>query len=292
MRYLHASEITTYSVCPRMYRYTYVDRYAPKVTNHKLFLGSGVHAGLAAYYSDPWRSPQVGLDAYTKWVSKKMEEMLPDMTPEEQEQFDADARLGAKMLSAYFDWARAHDTFEVVTVEQEFETPVWKPNGKPARGIRHKGTFDGIARDVYGRLWLMEHKTYSQVPSESELRLDAQAGYYLVAAQQLFPNESVQGVIYTILRKVDPERAKSSIVHRSMVLRNQHEIDHLRERLYLMYRRITEDKHYLPTPGFHCGWRCAYRQLCIAEEDGSDVNELIAAFYTVQKENEEEKEVA
>lgn len=288
MRELHASQITTYSVCPRMYRYQYVDRLIPKVTDHKLFLGTGVHQALAAYYEDDRRDADLAMRVYEAWVDVQMSEHRADMTPEVEEQFQKDAELGRKMLANYFPWARANDAFEVLAVEQPFAVPIWTPRGKPLRGVRQVGRFDGIARDIYGHLWLMEHKTYSQVPSESELRLDAQAGYYLVAAQQLFPDNPVVGVIYTILRKVDPARAKGDVIYRTRVMRNEHELEQLRNRLYVMYKRITSDKYFPPTPGMHCGWRCSYRQLCIAEEDGSDVMELINAFY----ETKNEKEVA
>jgi hypothetical protein len=289
MRELHASEIVTYNVCPRMYRYQYVDKLVPNVPDHKPFLGSGVHKGLEAYYTDPSRRPEVGLDAYTKWMEEETAKISPDMTPEQVEEFQKDFELGKKMLAHYFEWARANDGFEVVSMEQPFEVPIWTPSGRKVPRVRHVGRFDGIVRDIYGSIWLKEFKTYSQVPSESELRLDAQAGFYLVAAEQLFPNDRVVGIIYTILKKVDPDRARGETVYRYWVMRNEHELQVLRKRLYVMYKRIAGDKEFPPTPGHHCGWRCSYRQLCIAEEDGSDVKDLVNTFY-IKK--EEEKEVA
>jgi hypothetical protein len=264
-----------------MYRYQYVDNLIPKVTDHKLFLGTGVHHALAAYYENDRRDSDFAMRVYNAWVELEMSRCASNMTLEVEEQFKKDAELGRKMLTNYFPWAMANDAFEVAAVEQPFAVPIWTPQGKPLRGVRQVGRFDGIARDIYGHLWLMEYKTYSQVPSESELRLDAQAGYYLVAAQQLFPDDQVMGVIYTILRKVDPARAKGDVIYRTRVMRNGCELEQLRNRLYVMYKRITSDKYFPPTPGMHCGWRCAYKRLCIAEEDGSDVKELIDVFYEI-----------
>lgn len=46
---IHASQISAYQTCPRMYRYQYVERLVPRVTSPKLFIGRGCHEGLAAY---------------------------------------------------------------------------------------------------------------------------------------------------------------------------------------------------------------------------------------------------
>lgn len=277
MRELHVSEITAYNACPRMYKYSYVDNLVPKVNDRKLFLGSGVHKALEAYYSG-----KDALVAYEEWTKTELEKMAENMTPDDLTQFDEVIAMGRRLVEYYVPWAKANDTFEVVAAEQEFAVPIWAPDG-PVKDAAHVGRFDGIARDIYGGLWLMEHKTYTQIPSESALRLDPQAGYYLVAAQQLFPNEEVKGVIYTIIRKVDPNRARGEIVHRYRVLRNGHELERLRHRLYQMYKIITSDTEFIPTPGMHCNWMCRYRQLCIAEEDGSDVGALKDAFYTVRE---------
>ncbi len=271
---LHVSQINTYNACPRMYRYQYVDCLTPKIYDHKLFLGTGVHFALANYYSgnDP-------LVAFNTWVEEELAKLPPNTDPETLKEFEKDADLGRALITHYVPWAQANDAFNVLAVEQEFVIPIRNPKtGRRCHAV-YAGKFDGIAEDVYGNIWLMEHKTYSKIPSESELRLDSQAGYYLVAAQEVFPNKRVLGVIYTILRKVHPAKAKSEVIYRTQVLRNGCELALLQRRLYEMYRIIRSDKLFIPTPGFHCGWMCRYRQLCIAEEDGSDAQELVNALY-------------
>lgn len=276
---LHVSEIAAYNICPRMYRYQYIEDLVPHVADRKPFLGSGVHRGLAAYYEGTPRSAEAGLAAFDEWFEQGVAEFEPYMSDQTWEDFEKDRVLGQRMLGNYFEWAQANDTFEVVAVEQSFKVPIWAPDNNPLDGVAHAGRFDGIARDVYGRLWLMEFKTAAQFPSESTLRLDAQAGYYLTAVQQLFPDELVLGVIYTVIRKVNPARARSPVILRDSVIRNEHELEVLRRRLYRMYKRIHEEKAFDPTPGLHCSWRCPYLQLCIAEEDGSDERYLVDAFF-------------
>lgn len=275
VREIHASEISTYKTCPRMYRYTYVKSLVPKTPSDKLFVGTGVHKGLAAYYSgeDP-------IAVYNNWLTAEIERLSQDAWPDQLRELEEKGALGAKLLEAYVKWAQANDSFEVIAVEQPFSVPIWTPKGRKSPGVRHVGTFDGIVRDIYGKIWLMEHKTYSQFPNETVLRLDEQAGYYLLAASQLFPNDTVTGVIYNVIRKTNPDRAKSDIIRRYTVIRNYHELSELKKRLYYAYRAIATDKICAPSPGFHCSWKCGYTSLCVAEEDGSDVKALIDALYT------------
>ena len=272
---IHASQINTYQTCPRMYRYQYVEQLVPKVTSPKLFIGRACHAALAAHYRG-----EDALVAYESDVQEQLARIEPYADDKQWEELLDQATLGKKLIEAYIPWAREKDTFRVIAVEQPFAVPVWGEKRR-IRSAFQVGTFDGIAEDVYGNIWLLEHKFYKSVPSETVLRLDSQAGYYLLAASQLYPDRKVVGVIYTIVRKVDPTKAKSSVVHRTKVLRNGFEIENLRRRLYHIYRQIITDKLYIPSPGFHCGWKCPYRELCIAEEDGSDVEGIKDMLFTV-----------
>jgi len=258
-----------------MYRYQYVEQLVPKVTSPKLFIGRACHAALAAHYRG-----EDALVAYESDVQEQLARIEPYADDKQWEELLDQATLGKKLIEAYIPWAREKDTFRVIAVEQPFAVPVWGEKRR-IRSAFQVGTFDGIAEDVYGNIWLLEHKFYKSVPSETVLRLDSQAGYYLLAASQLYPDRKVVGVIYTIVRKVDPAKAKSSIVHRTKVLRNGFEIENLRRRLYHIYRQIIIDKLYIPSPGFHCGWKCPYRELCIAEEDGSDVEGIKDMLFTV-----------
>jgi len=275
LKEIHASQISSYQICPRMFRYQYVDKIVPKVTDPKLFIGRACHAGLAGHYSG-----RDALEAYEEDIRNQLEAMAPYVDSEQMARFDEQIELGRKLIQTFVSWAKEKDSFRAIAVEQSFAIPIFRPDGKRVRNAHLVGTFDGIAEDVYGNIWLLEHKTYKSTPSETVLRLDGQAGYYLLAASYLYPNRRVVGVIYTILRKVDPARAKSSVVERYMVMRNPHELAGLQKRLFYIHQQIAKDNLYIPAPGFHCGWRCPYRQLCIAEEDGSDVGGIKDMLFT------------
>src|SRR5262245_49814348 len=71
----------------------------------------------------------------------------------------------------YYDW-------EIQTIEEDFELPIFNPDtGKPLRGLRQVGRFDGrirgsetAASGVRGRPYLLEHKTVSSL---TDLGFDA-----------------------------------------------------------------------------------------------------------------------
>ena len=276
-RKIRVSEITAYKVCPRMYYYRYVCGLVPKSESPKLFLGKGVHAGIAAYYCSG-NSRRAALEAFDSWVEDESANLLNG------DALMKDVELGRGLVGAYCDYASAHDNFVPMRhegefcIEQPFSVPVWDEGGNPLDGVHYTGTFDGIAVDAHGNYWLLEHKTASSFPSDITLRLDEQAGFYLLAASMLLPEPPV-GVIYNVMRKVMPEKARQAVVKRYHVVRTPYELEQLRKRLYYAYVTITSDKLFMPSPGLHCGWRCAYSQLCVCEHEGVDPQPLVDEFY-------------
>jgi hypothetical protein len=275
---IHASQISDFKCCPRMYYYRYVEHLVPKARDPKLFVGTGVHVGIAAYYrhEDPLR-------AYDGWLVTQFAEI----GAEHAQGLAADAALGRKLVAAYVKFAERSDFFEVVyadgapVIERQFAVPVRDPDtGGELEGVLHVGAFDGVVRDGYGRLWLMEHKTCRNFPSEAELRRREQTGYYAVAASQLF-DRPVHGVIYNLIRKVDPDTAKTSVVKRVELLYTEHALRFFARNLYNACRRLMAEGVYDITDGFHCTWRCPYGALCDGEIDGIDTEYIREAMYEV-----------
>ncbi len=266
---LHVHQVLEYEICPRMYRYGNVDRLVPLSVSPKLQLGTGFHLGVGAYYltGDPARADAV-CQVWADDCRAEREDLGQGTSEHDEEAFDHCRRL----VASYIEFARQHDNFKVVSVEQEFITALWGPDGRPLDDAYYVGTFDGVVRDSYGVLHLMEHKTARSFPSESQLRLDRQVGFYLLAASQLF-NEPVGYVIYNVVQKT------SGNVQRYRVTRTPRQLQDLCYRLHRAYERIRSDKAFDPIPGFHCDWRCAYKPLCLAEEEHADVEFLVNTQY-------------
>lgn len=293
---VHTSRVGDYKTCPRLEKYSWRMRLASKTPSVKLSLGTGVHKALAAYYRDNVDPVAV----FLTWAQEERERVLPNTLPEYLEKFDKAVELGRKLLTAYVPWADEHDNFEVLHVEQPFEIPILDPRsnapllvlGESGRMIPavHRGTIDGIVRDAYGRLWLLEHKTRLSFPSDIELRMDDQSGMYILAANELFPDLRVGGVLFNVLRKVDPTRARTDVFKRFPIRKNAHELARLLERRYIDTVRMAAEQFHAPTPGMHCNWKCAFKDLCTAEEDGSDFETLMDVGYTLRPEWLEDEE--
>jgi len=115
VREIHVSEITDFKTCPRLYRYRHVEGLVPILRDPKLTLGTGMHVGLAAYYT--------GRDAiayYDAWAEMTLAEMGENATDETVEQ----VALGVKLLKAYIEYAAENDDFKPITIEQTYSVPV------------------------------------------------------------------------------------------------------------------------------------------------------------------------
>ncbi len=76
---------------------------------------------------------------------------------------------------------------------------------------------------------------------------------------------------------------------RTPVIRNQHELREMGERIYLEAQDMTDPNlRIYPNPSrFTCGW-CAFKQVCIAMNDGSDYEHLLE--WDFRKRSDEEVE--
>lgn len=98
----------------------------------------------------------------------------------------------------FFFWEETHD-ISWETTEEEFAYEIEVPWEEPAV---LRGKFDGTFRS-HGSLWLVEHKTRSQISPESiaaELPFDLQVCLYSWVLGQL-AREPVRGVLYNIIRR-------------------------------------------------------------------------------------------
>lgn len=286
---LSISGINNYRTCPRMDYYDRVERLVPIVTSPKLTFGMGMHKGLEAYYS---HGEAAALLAYDTWYTKQIM-WLTEHNGDLQEAQKA-ATMGRALLTEYIGYAKKHDDFNIAiingdpAVEQRFRIELWDNAPVFEPPVYLDGVFDAVVEDKYGMLWIMEHKTAQYFPSEFSLWLDWQITAYIMAGRQLF-GDRLKGVVYNVIRKVDPKRAKTDVISRKLVTRTNTELHAGWEQIKRKAREMLEDPYRDPNPGVHCNWRCAYQQLCLCEQDGTNKEVLIANHYTRRevKENDD-----
>lgn len=188
LRLLTASRLKDARACQRRHKHRYVDGYLPIEDVQPLRFGSLIHAGLAAWWSEP--DPGARL---TKAL---------DTIPADAEPFDA---AMARALLIGYDTRWTGQPFDVLGVEAEFRGPLVNP----ATGVRSRtwelgGKIDALARDPEGRVLLVEHKTtVSDIEPGGEywkrLRLDGQVSVYFEGARLL--GHDVAACLYDVLRK-------------------------------------------------------------------------------------------
>ena len=288
---LHATSLTDLLVCPRLYKYAHVLRLRSPVPSEKLDAGGITHLALADFYTngDVEAALQVFEDACVAATTKLQVRINGDAFEEVNAKIEKERAVCRKTLAAYLPWAQEHDKgwwANVLHVEQKFDVPVLDyGTGQPlvygGAEVHHVGTFDLVVEDSFGFVWIVDHKTAKSFPSDIEMHLNLQFGLYTLAAHQLFPERTVAGVIYNGIKKVDPAKAKTPTHHRVHLRKTEAQLATLGERLSAVLVPQACGQRHDPHPGAHCGWRCPYTGLCLAEERDDDWQYLATANFEV-----------
>jgi len=265
-----------------MYYFSYIRKLVPIVESPKLVFGKGIHKGLEAYYRT--YSDKAAIAEYSAWLDEQMA-FLTQHGADLREASEM-ASLGEMLLLEYINFARNKDDFVTAkfngapAVEQRYRVPLWG-----VHDCWNAGTFDALVRDRYGKLWIVEHKTAQSFPSDLDLQLNWQVTVYILAGQQLF-GDGVRGVIYNVIRKTNPKRARSPVIFRRLVTRTPHELKVGMEQIARKADQMLNDNTFDPNPGHWCNWRCAYQDLCLCLQDGTDPTLLINQKYTLKEESD------
>jgi CRISPR/Cas system-associated exonuclease Cas4 (RecB family) len=285
---VHATRLQMYKKCPRQYWYSEVLRFRSKGMQKGLDVGIAGHRAMDAYYAEQTTEPHT---VFLNAVQERIDELglaaseVPAKIWEEVEATE-------KVLQVYPKWAQEADHgFRVLQTEHEFVVPVYFPGTSEVVGY-HKGRLDLITEEVAtGHIWVWDHKFLAQFTHPTLLRHDEQMGWYLLAALRLNPNfgRRVRGVIYNMLRKQNPESARSPVFKREAVLRPLSELRQLEWNLYHSMRQVTTDEVFLPSPGIAKCTACSYEDLCRAQNVGEDPLEVGAHMFEVAAEETDEE---
>lgn len=146
-------------------------------------------------------------------------------------------------------------------------------------------TFDGIAADDRGDLYIIERKTFSRTPSIDELDNNDQFLAYQWAATQAF-SQNIVGVAYDgLLKKPKPSGVHSTLDKlflRRVLLRNQAELhefgQQIAQELNEMANPATPIYKTVPPVQGCQRWECTYMDLCHATSKGYPTTDLLKMF--------------
>lgn len=204
---ISVSDFSSFKRCRR--KWDYSSRHRKHLTSRKpqkaLYLGSGVHNALEAYYGKSEEDP---VEVFVKWAKREKQDIIDaqpeDLWQDEIDELDEAIELGKGMLEHYIQWSSENDSEyfdDTLMVEQPFLVPVYTPKDNRAH-CNFYGIIDGLVQDEYGAYWVHEFKTAKQLGSRN-LTLDEQAVGYMYAAKELWGIDCA-GIMYTILRKKIP----------------------------------------------------------------------------------------
>lgn len=187
------SSITDFLSCARRYQYKYEQQLSKKSIPTPLIIGDIVHHGLAELMLG--KSLEEALAVVKVQIDLARKKQLED-----PDDFESDATIiegmirGWHVRRGHLKGASVWDWGGKKWVEQVF---VWiMPDG-----TRITGKIDGVVVRPDG-VWLVEHKTASQINTDyiNRLTVDAQVSMYYWAVAKIY-GQRPKGIIYNVIRK-------------------------------------------------------------------------------------------
>ncbi len=325
---LSNTKIATWKRCWKKYEYRYVKGLKSKEVARPPRLGRLGHAGIEAFLKDKdWKEE----------INNLWEEELSDIPSGLQDgQKQKDLNLIKVILERFFDWHdyyRSEDEENILEPEYEFEVDI------PYTDDTLYGYFDQVIKVPDEGIWLIDHKFTTSSPENKldKLELNEQIDYYMWALNKMFPDETLQGAIFTAIllktptkpepiksgkrlskRKIktdyqtymeaikengfDPsdyqeklqklKQQKNPFFQRKSVIRDEWELKNIGNELRQLSVEMGKTNQFIRSRGGRCDWDCDYKDLCMAEKKGGDVEALIDSEYTTREErhkNEQEE---
>lgn len=308
---IRAHERMDYKRCEKKWYWKWRRGLVPKSTPFSaLDLGSWIHVGFSKWYG----KGTVRHGSLREHVRSSAAEALrlanaggmPDYRLEEGDKL---AMLAEEVAGAYEAHYGQDENVHVLAAEIPLEFVIAGKDDRPLAIHRLKP--DLVFRDQHGFIWLMEHKTASQIRAE-HLVIDDQARPYGAMAERalrklgvLKDGDAFKGVTYNFLRKVLPDtretNAKGEYLNRdgSVSKRQPTTPQFVRLPLFMTRRaraialhraqqeafeitrmaRMLQAREINPdalskTPHYSCPRFCPFFSMCAAEEQGVDVREM------------------
>jgi Zierdtviridae exonuclease len=208
---LHTSERSSFRRCPWQWKQRYIEGLVPALKQSDArWFGIGIHLALAEWYKKGKRRGPHPADTFHDWYDEEIAGFKIKLDDEFDTAVWEDAyTLGIAMLEGYVSHYGKDSQWQVIVPERPISVKVTRA-GEPIALFRSR--WDGVVRDLdTGRIYLLEHKTASQIQLPY-LEIDDQAGIYwavagpvLRADRTLGMGEEIAGIIYNFLRKAMPD---------------------------------------------------------------------------------------
>lgn len=158
----------------------------------------------------------VGLKIFLKRYFPNLEEKIESLEPIPvlSEKGIADGiRVARKYLDEY---GTIHNMGKVIEAEKKIEWDLseYLPNQS------FVGYIDAVVEDNRGRIWLVDHKTYSNKPKFDDLRMELQANVYMYVMKHVY-NVDVAGFIYDCINPKEKITGRGYHFHQFKITYNE-----------------------------------------------------------------------
>jgi putative RecB family exonuclease len=173
--YLSYSQISTYMACPLKYKFHYMDAVEPEFTPVSLAFGAAIHEAVAAYYQNRLEGdelmPSQMMDVYRNdW---RKQENIRFFNGDNESSLQAKAGLLFKVFHSSVD-----PTSTILGVEERFDMPM---DNMPS----FLGFIDLIEQDSAGNITIVDLKTASKKPTDTNVHQNLQLTAYSLGARAL-----------------------------------------------------------------------------------------------------------
>lgn len=200
------SKVKTWRSCRQAYAWKYEEELIPKRVKRPFTFGRIVHRLIEAEaQGEDWKETlrEIGEEQGKLFEAEKelYGDLIVDVGVIMEDYFDYHAD-GLKLLPVKV----ADDEFRYA--EHEFAIPldvlVVKQRRKDVDGIVFKGQVDGLGKTPNGLKWLVEHKTFDNLPGEDERWRNVQSVVYVRAILTLGWAKQIDGTCWNYVRSKAP----------------------------------------------------------------------------------------
>ena len=189
------SKLKCWRHCRKQYDYRHIQKLEPKRIQRPLVFGRTVHKIIE------YNLIGMTTDQAIKEVNKDRKNLFTA----DQEDWDGIIRDAEDLMVGYHNyWSNEQLTFLEVNgkkAEHKFEYDL-------AKGIVLSGIIDAIPKTDDGRVWIEEHKSHREIPTEDVRVRDLQSMIYADVVKNVFGIKRVAGVMWDYIRSKTPSVPK------------------------------------------------------------------------------------
>lgn len=287
------SELDTFRQCPLKHHLAYGMRYTkPPKPDSALSKGSRYHIVMEEHYrlvkeyqdAHKGKNPKEGSAEYDDLIAAcaaTVHALLWD--PIKGEFFDNVADLIWWMYEGHVANYGLMDQWRIMAIEHQIITPLLDARGRASR-YHLKAKLDLIIRDrLTGGLWVVDHKSGGNLPTQMDLEIDDQFGLYTWAMRRV--GKKVLGSLHAANRT---QRNKSEMTFdQRMALtylnRSDLEVTNLALDAYYVARaayppKSMEQSRYSSPDPRSCGWKCDFKEPHLLMRKGRKPAEVMQEY--------------